>query len=71
MGQQQQDVYYVPSKSYWPIVAAVVMFITVFGAAHWLNAEPGDSSFGKTVLCRHPADVLRLVPLGHPRVAGR
>ena len=50
MGQQQQDVYYVPSKSYWPIVAAVVMFITVFGAAHWLNAEPGDSSFGKTVL---------------------
>jgi cytochrome c oxidase subunit 3 len=26
------------------------MFTTVFGAAHWLNAEPGDSGFGKTVL---------------------
>jgi cytochrome c oxidase subunit 3 len=49
MGHQQQDAYYVPSKSQWPIVAAVSMFVTVFGAAHWLNAEPGDSGFGKTV----------------------
>jgi cytochrome c oxidase subunit 3 len=47
---QQQDIYYVPSKSQWPIVAAVVMFLTVFGAAHWLNAEPGETSFGKTML---------------------
>jgi cytochrome c oxidase subunit 3 len=47
---QQHDIYYVPSKSQWPIVAAVVMFLTVFGAAHWLNAEPGDTGFGKTVL---------------------
>jgi cytochrome c oxidase subunit 3 len=47
---QQHDIYYVPSKSQWPIVAAVVMFLTVFGAAHWLNAEPGDTGFGKTLL---------------------
>lgn len=47
---QQHDIYYVPSKSQWPIVAAVVMFVTVFGAAHWLNAEPGESGFGKTLL---------------------
>jgi cytochrome c oxidase subunit 3 len=26
------------------------MFLTVFGAAHWLNAEPGESGFGKTVI---------------------
>ena len=49
MGHQQHDAYYVPSKSQWPIVAAVSMFVTVFGAAHWLNAEPGESGFGKTV----------------------
>jgi cytochrome c oxidase subunit III len=47
---QQHDIYYVPSKSQWPIVAAVVMFLTVFGAAHWLNADPGETSFGKTLL---------------------
>jgi len=46
----QQDAYFVPAKSYWPIVAAVVMFVTVFGAAHWLNAPPGEAGFGKTVL---------------------
>ena len=47
---QQQGAYFVPTKSYWPFVAAVVMFITVFGAAHWLNAEPGDAGFGRSVL---------------------
>jgi cytochrome c oxidase subunit 3 len=26
------------------------MFITVFGAAHWLNAAPGEAGFGKTVI---------------------
>ncbi|MFC4528952.1 cytochrome c oxidase subunit 3 [Dyella halodurans] len=46
----QQDAYFVPAKSYWPIVAAVVMFVTVFGAAHWLNAPPGEAGFGKTML---------------------
>ena len=47
---QQQDAYFVPAKSYWPFVAAVVMFVTVFGAAHWLNAEPGEAGFGRSVL---------------------
>ena len=47
---QQQDAYFIPAKSYWPIVAAVVMFTTVFGAAHWLNAPPGEAGFGKGVL---------------------
>jgi cytochrome c oxidase subunit 3 len=47
---QQQGAYFVPAKSHWPIVAAVVMFLTVFGAAHWLNAAPGEAGFGKTVL---------------------
>ena len=47
---QQHDVYYIPSKSQWPIVAAVVMVLTMLGAAHWLNAEPGDAGFGKTVI---------------------
>jgi cytochrome c oxidase subunit 3 len=47
---QQQGAYFVPTKSYWPIVAAVVMFVTVFGAAHWLNAQPGEAGFGKTML---------------------
>ena len=46
---QQHDVYFVPAKSYWPIVAAVVMFIFMFGAGHWLNAEPGATGFGKSV----------------------
>jgi cytochrome c oxidase subunit 3 len=47
---QQQGAYFVPSKSQWPIVAAVVLFVTVYGAAHWLNAEPGDTGFGRTAL---------------------
>ncbi|TAL75336.1 MAG: cytochrome c oxidase subunit 3 [Rhodanobacter sp.] len=47
---QQQDIYFVPNRSHWPIVAAVVLFLTVFGAAHWLNAEPGEAGFGKTVI---------------------
>ena len=50
MAQHPQDAYYVPGKSYWPIVAAVVMFVTVFGAAHWLNAAPGEGGFGQAVL---------------------
>jgi cytochrome c oxidase subunit III len=47
---QQQGAYFVPAKSHWPIVAALVLFLTVFGAAHWLNAEPGESGFGRTVI---------------------
>jgi cytochrome c oxidase subunit 3 len=47
---QQQGAYFVPTKSSWPFIAAVVMFVTVFGASHWLSAQPSDTSFGKTVL---------------------
>jgi cytochrome c oxidase subunit 3 len=46
---QQQGVYFVPSKSQWPIVAAVVLAVTVYGAAHWLNAEPGQEGLGKAL----------------------
>lgn len=47
---EQQGTYFVPTHSYWPIFAAVVMFVTVFGAAHWLNADPGEGGVGRTVL---------------------
>lgn len=47
---QEQSIYFVPSKSVWPFVAALVMFVTVFGAAHWFGAEPGSGGFGKSVL---------------------
>ena len=47
---QQQGAYYIPTKSSWPFIAAVVMFVTMFGASHWLSAQPSDTSFGKTVL---------------------
>lgn len=57
---EQQGTYFVPSHSYWPIVAAVVMFVTVFGAAHWLNAQPGDGDFGKTVLIIGAVGVLAM-----------
>ena len=47
---QQQGAYFIPTKSSWPFVAAVVMFVTMFGASHLLNAQPGEGGFGKTVL---------------------
>lgn len=48
---QQQNAYFVPAKSYWPIVAALVMFVTVFGATHWFNAlnNAADTGFGKII----------------------
>ncbi len=33
----QQDVYYVPHGSKWPIIGAVALFCTFFGLAHWLD----------------------------------
>ena len=36
-----KDLYYVPHGSMWPIVAAVGMFLTVMGAAHWINGDTG------------------------------
>ena len=73
---QQQDVYFVPSKSQWPIVAAVVMFLTVFGAAHWLAAEPGETGFGKTVITIGAVGVLGMFfgwfrSVIHESMAGR
>ena len=46
---QQHDAYFVPKNSFWPFVAAVVMFTFMFGAGHWLNAEPGHSGFGRII----------------------
>ncbi|MHC1480884.1 cytochrome c oxidase subunit 3 [Frateuria aurantia] len=46
---QSQDIYFIPSKrTEWPIVAMVALFLTVFGAAHWIVAEPGQGGLGKT-----------------------
>ncbi len=38
---QTQGAYYVPHGSSWPIVAAIGMFLTVTGAAHWMNGDSG------------------------------
>jgi cytochrome c oxidase subunit III len=40
------DVYYVPHGSRWPIFGSVAMFVTMFGAANWVN----DVDWGKPVL---------------------
>jgi cytochrome c oxidase subunit 3 len=37
----QQGAYFVPHKSIWPIVGSVGLFVTMFGAAHWLNGQVG------------------------------
>ena len=38
---QTQGAYYVPHGCSWPIVAAIGMFLTVTGAAHWMNGDTG------------------------------
>ncbi len=35
----QQGAYYVPHKSIWPIIGSVGLFVTMFGAAHWINGQ--------------------------------
>lgn len=45
IGSFDKDVYFVPSKSRWPLVASIALFITMFGFANWLN----DLSWGRTV----------------------
>lgn len=40
------DIYFVPQGSKWPIFGSVAMFTTMFGAATWIN----DYEWGKTVL---------------------
>ncbi len=42
--------YYVPHASHWPIVGSVSMFITMFGASHWLN-DGGSGIFWAGMLC--------------------
>ncbi|HET6631798.1 MAG TPA: cytochrome c oxidase subunit 3 [Rhodanobacteraceae bacterium] len=43
----QQGTYYTPPASIWPIVGSVGLFVTMFGAAHWVN---GDGGVGKPML---------------------
>ena len=42
-GSHDQNVYYVPPGSRWPVIASVALFITMFGFASWLN----EASYGK------------------------
>ena len=53
-----QGAYFVPSKSLWPLIAALVMFVAVYGAAHWLNAEPSETAFGRNLLLLGVAGIL-------------
>jgi cytochrome c oxidase subunit III len=41
MAQQTHDanIYYVPHHSHWPLVGSVGLFITLFGAASWMNGN--------------------------------
>lgn len=34
-----ENVYYVPAQSRLPLLASIALFLTVFGAAHWLNGS--------------------------------
>jgi cytochrome c oxidase subunit 3 len=47
MNQPDANVYYVPHKSRWPIIAVIGMFLFMAGAANWLN---GHDLSGKIVL---------------------
>jgi cytochrome c oxidase subunit 3 len=47
MNQPDANVYYVPHKSRWPIIAVIGMFLFMAGAAYWLN---GHDLSGKIVL---------------------
>src|SRR5690348_11235155 len=39
MNQPDANVYYVPHKSRWPIIAVIGMFMFMIGAANWLNGR--------------------------------
>ncbi|HEX7370063.1 MAG TPA: cytochrome c oxidase subunit 3 [Rhodanobacteraceae bacterium] len=47
MSQPDANVYYVPHKSRWPIVAVIGMFLFMIGAANWLN---GHDASGQIIL---------------------
>ncbi len=44
MSSTSHDGYYVPHGSYWPITASVAVFVTMLGAANWLNGSGGGST---------------------------
>ena len=44
-GSHDQDIYFVPHGSKWPVIASVALFTTMVGFACWLN----DVSWGRTV----------------------
>lgn len=44
-GSLDKDVYFVPSKSRWPMVASISLFTTMLGFACWLN----EASWGRTL----------------------
>jgi cytochrome c oxidase subunit 3 len=44
-GSHDQDVYFVPHGSIWPVIASVALFTTMVGFACWLN----EVSWGRTV----------------------
>lgn len=43
----QAELYYVPHKSYWPIVTTIGLFLLVVGGGNWLI---GNTGFGKSVM---------------------
>ena len=47
MNQPDANVYYIPHKSHWPIVAVLGLFLFMVGAANWLN---GHDAAGKIIL---------------------
>jgi cytochrome c oxidase subunit 3 len=47
MSQPDANVYYVPHKSRWPIIATLGMFLFMLGAANWLN---GHDTTGQIIL---------------------
>ena len=44
-GSHDQDIYFVPHGSKWPVFASVALFTTMVGFACWLN----EVSWGRTV----------------------
>ena len=44
-GSHDQDIYFVPHSSKWPLFASVALFTTMVGFASWLN----EASWGRTV----------------------
>ena len=69
-GSHDQNVYFVPHGSRWPVIASVALFITMFGLASWLNDRPtsGGSSLEKLqlILRRVPEAIRSLAALTRP-----